>query len=186
MRQIQSTFNLKPMSLRRAATTPNGSSRWSLNAKAKKPHPKPRMINGGEHMDTTSYWIKSTTLPRFHKVDDNYEVDVAVVGGGIAGVTAAYLLKRAGYKVALLERGRCGGFDGSNTTAHLTCVTDTRLHTLASKLGIAADRRLQEGGGLPTAATSADCRFIHNAAPPWCSPWWRDGPGCSRPTTRRR
>jgi glycine/D-amino acid oxidase-like deaminating enzyme/nitrite reductase/ring-hydroxylating ferredoxin subunit len=84
-------------------------------------------------MDTTSYWRENTATPRFRKLDQDCKVDVAIIGAGITGVTAAYLFKRAGCKVALLERGRCGGFDTANTTAHLTCVTDARLHNLVSE-----------------------------------------------------
>ena len=58
-----------------------------------------------------------------------------VVGGGITGVTAAYLLKKAGLGVALLERDRCGGVDTGHTTAHVTCVTDVRLHELVKRFG---------------------------------------------------
>ena len=50
-----------------------------------------------------------------------------VIGGGITGVTAAYLLKKAGKKVCLLERDRLGYVDTGLTTAHLTYVTDLRL-----------------------------------------------------------
>ncbi|HEX3801095.1 MAG TPA: FAD-dependent oxidoreductase [Verrucomicrobiae bacterium] len=86
-------------------------------------------------MDTASYWTKSVSLPRFKKISKDCAVDVVIVGAGITGVTAAYLFKKAGCTVALLERGRCGGFDTANTTAHLTCVTDTRLHELVKKFG---------------------------------------------------
>ena len=42
----------------------------------------------------------------------------AVVGGGITGLTAAYLLAAAGKSVALLERGRCAQAETGHTTAH--------------------------------------------------------------------
>ena len=65
-------------------------------------------------MDTKSYWRKSTALPRFEKLKSNYKVDVVVIGAGITGITAAYLLKKTDHTVALLERGRrLGGFDTS-------------------------------------------------------------------------
>jgi glycine/D-amino acid oxidase-like deaminating enzyme/nitrite reductase/ring-hydroxylating ferredoxin subunit len=48
------------------------------------------------------------------------DVDVAVVGGGITGVTAAYLLKRSGATVALLEMNGIGFGATGYTTAKLT------------------------------------------------------------------
>jgi len=41
------------------------------------------------------------------------EVDVAIIGGGIAGVTAAYFLAQAGQRVALLEKGVIAGEQSS-------------------------------------------------------------------------
>lgn len=86
-------------------------------------------------MDTTSYWIDSASLPRFPKLDQNVKVDVAIVGGGIMGITAAYLLKRAGKSVALVERSRLASIDTGHTTAHLTAVTDLRLQDIAKSFG---------------------------------------------------
>jgi glycine/D-amino acid oxidase-like deaminating enzyme/nitrite reductase/ring-hydroxylating ferredoxin subunit len=85
--------------------------------------------------DTTPYWQTTVTLPRFRSLDRDLRVDVAIVGGGITGITAAYLLKKAGKTVALLERHRCLRGDTGHTTAHLTCVTDTRLSALAKSFG---------------------------------------------------
>ena len=84
---------------------------------------------------TSSYWSDSQSLPRFRKLDRDLTVDVVVIGAGITGLTAAYLLKREGRTVAVLERGRCGGVDTSYTSAHLTTVTDWRLSELVSTLG---------------------------------------------------
>jgi glycine/D-amino acid oxidase-like deaminating enzyme len=50
-----------------------------------------------------------------------------VVGGGITGITTAYLLKQAGYTVALVERDRCASIDSGHTTALLIYVTNLKL-----------------------------------------------------------
>ncbi len=82
-----------------------------------------------------SYWRATSSLPKFPRLSKNLKVDVVVLGSGITGVTAAYLLKRAGRKVALLERDLCAQGDTAHTTAHLTCVTDLRLYELAKNFG---------------------------------------------------
>jgi glycine/D-amino acid oxidase-like deaminating enzyme/nitrite reductase/ring-hydroxylating ferredoxin subunit len=91
-------------------------------------------------MDTTSYWIDSAPLPRFPKLDRDVEVDVAVIGGGIVGITTAYLLKRAGRTVALLERERCARVDTGHTTAHVTAVTDLSRQEIAKTFSKEAAR----------------------------------------------
>jgi glycine/D-amino acid oxidase-like deaminating enzyme/nitrite reductase/ring-hydroxylating ferredoxin subunit len=63
-------------------------------------------------------------------------VDVCVVGGGIAGLTTAYLLAGEGKRVALLERGEIGGGESARTTAHLTCALDDRYHHLIATRGL--------------------------------------------------
>ena len=86
-------------------------------------------------MSTNSYWADTARVPQFLPLHRDLEVDVAVIGGGITGVTAAYLLTKAGATVALLERGRFAGGETGHTTAHLTCVTDVRLHELVKTFG---------------------------------------------------
>jgi glycine/D-amino acid oxidase-like deaminating enzyme len=84
--------------------------------------------------------------PRFARLTASGQFDVAVIGGGIAGVTAAYLLKRAGKRVCLLERDRLGAVDTGHTTAHLTYVTDLRLTELVKSFGKDGARMAWEGG----------------------------------------
>jgi len=95
---------------------------------------KLRKRRGGVSMPTKSHWMQ-TSLPRFPKLGENLTVDVVVVGGGITGITAAFLLKKAGKTVALLERDRCARADTGHTTAHITYVTDTRLTELVKTFG---------------------------------------------------
>ena len=74
--------------------------------------------------------------------------DVLVVGGGITGLTAAYLLKQAGMRVAVVDQKKIGGGETSHTTAHLTFVTDVRLHDLTSRLGKIAAQAFWAAGHL--------------------------------------
>ena len=45
---------------------------------------------------------------RFPTLDKDARVDVAIVGGGIAGISCAFHLQNAGYKVAVIETGEVG------------------------------------------------------------------------------
>jgi glycine/D-amino acid oxidase-like deaminating enzyme len=86
-------------------------------------------------MKNESYWIDVTPIKSFPALRSDLEVDVLIVGGGITGITTAYLLQEAGVRVALIERERLASIDTGHTTAHLTCVTDTPLETLVTNFG---------------------------------------------------
>ena len=86
-------------------------------------------------LDTQSYWEDSSSVSRYPRLERDLSVDVVVIGAGITGLTAAYLLKQSGRRVALIDRRRAGGVDSSQTTAHVTCVTDEDLSALVRKFG---------------------------------------------------
>lgn len=72
-------------------------------------------------MDTNdSVWAVSATKPTYVPLDRDLEVDVAIIGGGITGLTAAVLLSRAGGRVALLEARRLGSGVSDRSTTHMT------------------------------------------------------------------
>lgn len=83
-----------------------------------------------------SIWQAVTRMPTFPAPgDSDRHVDVAIVGGGITGVTAATLLKAAGKRVALLEAHRIASGVSGRTTAHITEIIDTRYYELAKSFG---------------------------------------------------
>ena len=86
-------------------------------------------------LEGQSYWEDSASISRYPRLEKNLTADVVVVGAGITGLTAAYLLKRAGRRVAVIDRRRCGGVDSSLTTAHVTAVTDIDLSELVKHFG---------------------------------------------------
>ncbi len=92
-----------------------------------------------------SVW-DSKVIPRYSRAAGDKEFDVIVVGGGSTGLSAAYFLKKAGQRVAVLERGRLGHGDVGMTTAHLTAVTDTPLSDLVSSFGEENARRIWDAG----------------------------------------
>ena len=86
-------------------------------------------------MTTIPFWIDSAPIKRFPTLRKNMRVDVLVIGAGITGITTAYLLKEAGFAVALIERERVASLDTGHTTAHLTYITDIELYKLADSFG---------------------------------------------------
>src|SRR5512138_651674 len=89
---------------------------------------------------TNSVWSEATPAPPYQPLDGNAAVDVAVVGGGISGITAALLLARTGRSVAVVEARRIGKGETGKTTAHLTEVLDVPYHTLVSRFGVGGAR----------------------------------------------
>lgn len=86
-------------------------------------------------MDTTPYWFDTAKTTQFPVIEKPITVDALVVGAGITGISTAYLLKKTGLTVALVERTRIATVDTGHTTAHLTHVTDSRLNELVNNFG---------------------------------------------------
>jgi len=77
-----------------------------------------------------SVWTNSAPANHYPRIATDLEVDVAIVGGGITGVTAALLLADGGKSVAVLESGRIGNGVSARSTAHVTEAVDTRYTEL--------------------------------------------------------
>jgi len=80
-------------------------------------------LHGSGH--TVSMWM-GARMPDFEPLDHNLDVDVCVIGAGIAGLSAAYHLAGVSKSVVVLEDGTIGSGETSRTTAHLTNAFDDR------------------------------------------------------------
>lgn len=67
-----------------------------------------------------SIWSGQTDIPRFEPLKNNIKTDVLVIGGGIAGILCARLLKDAGVECVLVEADRVCSKITKNTTAKIT------------------------------------------------------------------
>src|SRR5207237_2178583 len=84
---------------------------------------------------TTSVWMATADPPSEKALNQNTSTNVVIVGAGIAGLTTAYLLARAGKAVIVLDDGPIGGGMTARTTAHLTCALDDRFYELERLFG---------------------------------------------------
>ncbi|WP_282937004.1 FAD-dependent oxidoreductase [Paenibacillus sp. RC67] len=82
-----------------------------------------------------SYWLRSTNIPQFPKLTDNLQADVAVIGGGITGITTAYLLAKRGMKVVVLNAGRILEGTTGSTTAKVTAQHDLIYNEFIAHFG---------------------------------------------------
>jgi len=89
-------------------------------------------LTAGAHL---SNWTSLTDPISFSALGTNEEADVVIVGGGLAGLTVAYCLVKAGKKIVLVEDGYIGSGETGRTTAHLVTALDNRYYKLEANFG---------------------------------------------------
>ena len=67
-----------------------------------------------------SIWARSCFIPARERLNGDMETEIAVIGGGMAGLLTAYLLQKEGRQVTVLEARCIGGGQTQNTTAKIT------------------------------------------------------------------
>ncbi len=82
-----------------------------------------------------SYWNATAPASDFPALAGELTVDVAIIGGGIAGVTTARVLKDRGLKVALIEARRVGEEVTGKSTAKITSQHNLAYTTIERKFG---------------------------------------------------
>ncbi|GEL78103.1 (2Fe-2S)-binding protein [Tenuibacillus multivorans] len=85
--------------------------------------------------DSQPIWFDEASIPTFQPLTEDQTVDVAIVGGGITGITAAYLLTQQGLNVALLEASTILNGTTGHTTAKITAQHGLIYDELINKQG---------------------------------------------------
>lgn len=69
----------------------------------------------------SSYWLDSIKEKKnFDKIDNDYECDVCIIGGGLTGLSCGYYLSKLGLKVIIVEKDTIGEKASGNTTGKIT------------------------------------------------------------------
>jgi glycine/D-amino acid oxidase-like deaminating enzyme/nitrite reductase/ring-hydroxylating ferredoxin subunit len=82
-----------------------------------------------------SYWIDTAPKNMCPQLTSDLTVDVAIVGGGIVGITAARLLKDEGLSVAVVEARKVGEEVTGKSTAKVTSQHNIIYKTIEKKFG---------------------------------------------------
>ncbi|HVE99181.1 MAG TPA: FAD-dependent oxidoreductase [Mycobacteriales bacterium] len=85
--------------------------------------------------DTTSYWVASTADTSFPAAPAELDADVVVIGGGIAGLTAAREVQRSGRSVVVVEAERILHGVTGYTTAKISTLQGILYTDLIDKHG---------------------------------------------------
>jgi glycine/D-amino acid oxidase-like deaminating enzyme/nitrite reductase/ring-hydroxylating ferredoxin subunit len=88
--------------------------------------------SGEKHL---SFWIDTTPRTGYPSMPGDGSADVAILGGGITGLTAAVLLKRLGKTVAVIESHRIAEGVTGHTTAKVTSQHQLIYNTLIEAHG---------------------------------------------------
>ncbi|HEX5908947.1 MAG TPA: FAD-dependent oxidoreductase [Thermoleophilaceae bacterium] len=90
-------------------------------------------------MKTDSVWLHpDSAMPRFDRLEAEIEADVAVIGGGLVGITTALMLQEDGQDVVLLDAGRLGTGVSGHTTAKVSSQHGLKYDSLRSTYGLEA------------------------------------------------
>ncbi len=94
-------------------------------------------LHPGEKTSGThsTIWLDTISQQKFETLSSDVETDVLVIGGGIAGISTAYCLVKAGKKVILIEDGLLYSGETGRTTAHIVNALDDRYSDLIKMHG---------------------------------------------------
>lgn len=96
-------------------------------------------------MQTKSTWQKTARKsPQFPQLNEDILTDIVIVGGGITGMTLAYLLKSSGKKVVVVEAEGIGSGTTGYSSNHLTTDIDFGYRNVKKKFSEEAMKMVAE------------------------------------------
>ena len=122
-------------------------------------------------MTDEAYWTYSGGETGYPRLDGRGRADVAVVGGGAAGLWTAWELARTGRRVALLEAGRIVDAAKGGSAGQASMIQTLAYHRIARAAGPDAARCFAEAQALAVerlaevaGALDADCELERRPA----------------------
>ncbi len=114
-----------------------------------------------------SFWLEMCPATNFPPLEVGLKVDVAILGGGIAGITTATLLKDLGYSVAVIESDRIIKDVTIGTTAKISVAPNMIYSSMLKSLGkdkshkyaLANERSLDKIADI-VSSKNIDCEFV--------------------------
>ncbi|MDZ4662228.1 MAG: FAD-dependent oxidoreductase [Pseudomonadota bacterium] len=94
--------------------------------------------------ESLSLWMDTVEMPGNPTLTENLKTDVCIVGGGLGGLTTAYLLMKEGKSVCVLEDSEIGSGQTGRTTAHFVTALDDRYFDLEKYHGESGARLAAE------------------------------------------
>ena len=119
-----------------------------------------------------SYWIDSVKKnDKYPKLDNDLDVDVCIIGGGLTGITTAYYLSKYNLKTVVIEKDRIGESTSGNSTAKITSqhvliykyLSDSKGKDFASKY-LEANEKAIENIEKIVRREKIDCDFEYQSA----------------------
>jgi glycine/D-amino acid oxidase-like deaminating enzyme/nitrite reductase/ring-hydroxylating ferredoxin subunit len=102
-----------------------------------------------------SFWTDSAPRNDYPSLSEDMNTEVVIVGAGIAGLSVAYNLVKAGIKVVVLDDGKIGSGETGRTTAHLVNAIDDRYSEIEKTFG-------EETSRLTASSHTAAISFIEH------------------------
>lgn len=90
---------------------------------------------GSLHEHNPSLWVETSPESDYPTLNGDIDIDVAVIGAGITGLSAAAMLKHAGMRVAVIEAGPIAAGATGYTTAKVTSLHGLTYADLAKDAG---------------------------------------------------
>ena len=107
-------------------------------------------------------WLDHAPRPAvLPPLERTLHVDVAIVGGGITGISAAWMFAEAGLRVGLLESARIGRGSTAASTALLMQEPDCDFAELAERYGLRRARRIWQMSRTATRRLIRALRELH-------------------------
>ena len=118
------------------------------------PTMEPGEKTSGTH---STIWLDTISQQNFNTLSSDIDTDILIIGGGIAGISTAYCLVKAGKKVVLIEDGLLYSGETGRTTAQVVNALDDRYGNIIKLHG-------KEKARLAADSHSAAIDFIERTA----------------------